>query len=515
MVLFTRSVVRSARINVFIIGEVYSFSKPKLSRREEYSSNHVLASRVSFLLTQSEVLMITKKAIKSKAIKSNAKKAVKTKALDYINVNAAGIDIGSKSHFVAIPEGRDTEHVREFQTFTSGLLELAAWLKETGITTVAMESTGVYWIPVYDLLEAKGFKVLLVNARHIKNVPGRKTDVLDCQWIQQLHSYGLLRGSFRPMEQILKMRTFMRHRAKLIEYAASHVQHIQKSLYLMNIQLNNVIRDVTGLTGMKIIRAIVNGERDPAKLAQYRDPCCKNSEEVICASLIGTYQEDHMFCLKQALDLYDFYSLKIAECDRQIEEVMSKLESLSDKEKVISKKKPQTKKHAFSFDMHQELVRITGVDLTAIPGLNVQSVSKIISEVGIDMSQWKTSKEFASWLGLCPGNKVSGGKRLGGKTAPSANKAAASFRMGANALRFSDSALGAFFRRLNSRLSAAKTVTAGAHKLAVIFYYMLKTGEEYVESGAQYYEERYKDRCIRNLEKKAAQLGFVLVPANS
>lgn len=457
--------------------------------------------------------MIPKNTKKSKVTKTRTKKSANLEALDYINVNAAGIDIGSKSHFVAVPAGRDTEHVREFQTFTNSLIELVNWLKKLKITTVAMESTGVYWIPVYDMLEANGFKVLLVNARHIKNVPGRKTDVLDCQWIQQLHSYGLLRGSFRPMDQILKMRTFMRHRAKLIEYAASHVQHMQKSLYLMNIQLNNVIRDVTGVTGMKIIREIVNGERDTAKLAQYRDPCCRRSEEDIRASLIGNYQEDHMFCLAQALQLYDFYSLKISECDGQIEKVMSEMESLSDKEKVTPRK-PATKKHAFSFDMHEELIRIAGVNLTAIPGLNVQSVSKIISEIGVDMNQWKTSKQFAAWLGLCPGNKVSGGKRLSGKTAPSANKAAASFRMGANALRFSDSALGAFFRRLNSRLSAAKAITAGAHKLAVIFYNMLKTGEEYIESGAQYYEERYKDRCIKNLERKATQLGFVLVPVN-
>lgn len=472
----------------------------------------MFSSRVlAFYQHNYEDIMISQNTKKSKPRKTRTKKAVKLEALDYINVNAAGIDIGSKSHFIAVPLGRDSEHVREFQTFTNSLIELVEWLKKLRITTVAMESTGVYWIPVYDLLEANGFQVLLVNARHIKNVPGRKTDVLDCQWIQQLHSYGLLRGSFRPMEQILKMRTLMRHRATLIEYASSHVQHIQKSLYLMNIQLNNVIRDVMGVTGMKIIREIVNGERDPVKLAQYRDPACKNSEEVIRASLVGNYQEDHMFCLKQALQLYDFYSLKIAECDGQIEKVMSEMEALSDKEKAIPTK-PQTKKHAFSFDMHQELARIAGVDLTAIPGLNVQSVSKIISEIGVDMSRWKTSKQFAAWLGLCPGNKVSGGKRLSGKTAPSSNKAAAAFRMGANALRFSDSALGAFFRRLNSRLSAAKAITAGAHKLAVILYNMLKTGEEYIESGARYYEERYKDRCIRNLEKKACQFGFMLVP---
>lgn len=510
MVFCTRSVVRSARIHVFIIGEAYRFYE--LSRREECSSNVFSPRVLAFTNTIAEEEAMMPKRIK----KSNKRKAIKKlEALDYINVNAAGIDIGSKSHFVAIPEGRDDQHVREFPTFTNSLIQLVNWLKEVGITTVAMESTGVYWIPVYDMLEMHGFEVLLVNARHIKNVPGRKTDVLDCQWIQQLHSYGLLRGSFRPKEQILKLRTYMRHRATLIEYASSHVQHIQKSLYLMNVQLNNAIRDVMGVTGMRIIRAIINGERDPAKLAQYRDPNCKNSEEVIRESLVGNYQEEHMFCLKQALELYDDYALKIAACDQQIQEIVSEMESLSDKEEKIAPKKAQTKKHAFLFNMHQELVRITGVDLTAIPGLNVQSIAKIISEIGVDMTRWDTSKQFAAWLGLCPGNKVSGGKRLSGKTAPSANKAAAALRIGANALRFSDSALGAFFRRLSHRLGAAKAITATAHKLAVILYNMIKMGQEYIESGAKYYEEQYKDRCIRNLEKKAAQFGFTLVPVSA
>lgn len=362
------------------------------------------------------------------------------------------------------------------------------WLKKTGITTVAMESTGVYWIPVYDMLEEHGFEVLLVNARHIKNVPGRKTDVIDCQWIQQLHSYGLLRGSFRPKNKILQMRTFMRQRSTLIQYQSSHILHIQKTLSLMNIQLKNAIRDITGVTGMAIVRAIVNGERDPVILAKYRDPKCKNSEEVIRESLVGNYQEDHLFCLAQAVELYDFYASKIIDCDQKIEKIIREMESLSDKkdkvsnleEKVIEKKKrkPLTKKHGYSFDMHQQLIKITGVDLTAIPGLSVQTVAKIISEIGVDMSKWETSKQFAAWLGVCPGNKVSGGKRLSGKTAPSANKAAAALRLAANSLRLTDTSLGAFFRRLNGRLGAAKAITAGAHKIAITLYNMLKNGQE-------------------------------------
>jgi len=460
--------------------------------------------------------------------KNSTKSKVKNKSerLDYININAAGIDIGSRSHFVAIPQGRDEQTVREFPTFTNSLIELISWLKKTGITTVAMESTGVYWIPVYDMLEEYGFEVLLVNARHIKNVPGRKTDVIDCQWIQQLHSYGLLRGSFRPKEKILQMRTFMRQRSTLIQYQSSHILHIQKALSLMNLQLKNVIRDVIGVTGMAIIRAIIAGERDPTILAKNRDPNCKNSVETIRESLIGNYQDDHMFCLTQAVELYDFYAEKITGCDQKIEKIMREMESLSDKKDQVSnqeekatkksrKLKAHTKKHAYSFDIHQQLIKITGVDLTAIPGLSVQTVAKIVSEIGVDMSKWETSKQFAAWLGLCPGNKVSGGKRLSGKTAPSANKAAVALRLAANSLRLTDTALGAFFRRMSSRLGAAKAITAGAHKIAVILYNMLKTGEEYMESGARYYEEAYQDRCLKNLERRAREFGFALTPLTS
>lgn len=435
----------------------------------------------------------------------------KSKKLTCINQNAAGIDIGSRSHFAAIPEGRSEKSVKEFPSFTNGLIELVNWLKENKINTVAMESTGVYWIPLYDILEQHGFEVLLVNASHIKNVPGKKTDVLDCQWIQQLHSFGLLRGSFRPKDSILKMRALMRHRSTLIEYAACHLQHIQKSLNQMNIKLMNVVSDISGLTGMKIIRDIVAGEKDPEQLARHRDPRCRNSKEIICESLVGNYKDEHLFTLKQMLDLYDYYSLKIQETDLQIQEIMSEMEDLTNKNTEISLKKPIRKKQSFAFDMHKELVRVIGIDLTAVPSFNVQTVSKIISEIGLDMSKWKTSKHFASWLALCPGNKVSGGKRLSGKTSPSANKAAAALRMAANSLRFSDSALGAFFRRKNAILGPAKTITAVAHKLAVILYNMLKERVEYIESGAKYYEEQHHNRCVKNLKKRAQELGFEIM----
>ena len=483
VVLRTRSPVRSVRIDVFVIGATFRIEPRGTPYGREFL--YIFSPCVFNLFKLSKEVYMKQKAIKT--IKSTKKSTVKkTEKLDYINTNAAGIDIGSKSHFVAIPEGRDKQTVREFATFTNSLIELVDWLKKNSITTVAMESTGVYWIPLYDMLEENGFEVLLVNARHIKNVPGRKTDVIDCQWIQQLHSYGLLRGSFRPKDKILQMRTLMRHRSTLIKYQSSHILHMQKTLSLMNIQLKNVIRDITGLTGMKIIEAIVSGERDPTILAQNRDPNCKNSEETIRESLIGNYQDDHMFCLTQALELYKFYGRQITDCDHKLEKLMKEMEDLSNKGNNTSQSnkiaKKTSKKHRYAFDMHQQLMKITGVDLTAIPGLNVQTIAKIISEIGVDMSKWKTSKQFAAWLGVCPGNKISGGKRLSGKTVPSANRAAAALRTAANALRLTDTALGAFFRRLSSRLGAAKAITAGAHKIAVILYNMLKNGLEYVES---------------------------------
>lgn len=460
--------------------------------------------------------MITKNVPKNKD---------QSKNLTCINPDTAGIDIGSKSHFVAIPRDKDQQYVREFQTFTNDLINLVNWLKEKNIKSVAMESTGVYWIPVYDLLEQHGFEVLLVNARHIKNVPGRKTDVQDCQWIQQLHSYGLLSGSFRPKDLILKMRVYMRQRATLIEYGASHIQHMQKALCLMNLQLHNVISDITGATGMNIIRDIVNGERDPVKLANHRDGRCKNSEEIIQESLIGNYTEEHVFCLKQSLALYDFYAAEIGKCDAEIKQLIEKMESIAQNQKEVAKEKPldhqQSKKpapkrdphkHGFKFDMAKEMQRITGVDLTAVPGLNVQTIAVVISEIGTDMSKWKTSKHFASWLGLCPRNKISGGKILSSKTCPSANKAAAALRKSANSLYRADCALGGFFRRMRSRLGAPKAITATAHKLAVILYNMLKDGLEFIETGAKYYEEQYRHKCVKNLHRRANELGFAIIP---
>lgn len=435
--------------------------------------------------------------------------------LEHINKMAAGIDIGSSSHFVAVPEGCDEISVREFASFTPDLHALADWLKRCGIETVAMESTGVFWIPLYELLESRGFEVKLVDARHVKNVSGRKTDVLDCQWLQQLHTYGLLSGAFRPSEQICALRAYMRQRNMLITCAGTHIQHMQKALSQMNIQLHNVLSDITGETGMKIIRAIVAGERDPVKLASHRDKRCKNSLEIIAKSLTGNYRGEHIFSLSQALELYDNYKEKILACDQEIEKQLFLFQDFSEENQnnvrcANQKKSKAHCKNKLSFDVSSHLIRITGVDLTAIPGIEASTALKIISEIGLDFSRWKNSKQFASWLGLCPGNKVSGGKRLGGKSKRTSNFAAAALRMAASTLHSSQSALGAFFRRLKSRLGAPKAITATAHKIATILYEMIKNHAEYNEVGQDYYEKQYRERIIKNLNSRAKTLGFEL-----
>lgn len=437
------------------------------------------------------------------------------KHLEHINLLAAGIDIGATSHFVAVPEGVSEITVREFRTFTSDLYALADWLKQCGIQTIAMESTGVYWIPVFEILEEKGFEVKLVDARQVKNVSGRKTDVLDCQWIQQLHTYGLLNGAFRPTDQICELRSYIRQRSMLIQSASRYIQQMQKALMQMNVQLHHVIADITGDTGMKIIRAIDKGERDPSILAKHRDSRCKTSIDDIKAALTGNYRAEHLFALKQSLELYDYFQEKIQACDDEIAKTMAKFSTNSNVcDTPVEKLNPSKKKaskNSPSFNLGAELHRLTGVDLLAVPGINHVSALQIIGEIGLDMTQWKNAKQFASWLGLCPGNKVSGGKRLSGKTKPSNNRAAATLRMAAFTLYRSQTSLGAYLRRLKSQKGPMKAITATAHKLAKIIYNMLRDGVEYKEAGQTYYEEQYRGRVLRNLRKKAAEFGFNLV----
>ena len=434
--------------------------------------------------------------------------------LSQVNLNAAGIDVGASSHFVAVPEDRWEQPVREFEAFTAELYRLADWLTECGVETVAMESTGVYWIPLFGVLEERGFQVMLVDPRRIKNVPGRKTDVVDCQWLQQLHTYGLLSGAFRPDEDIRRLRSYLRQRAMLVEYAAQHVQHMHKALTQMNVKLQHVIRDITGKTGMDIIEAIVGGERNPRKLARLRDPRTKADEKTIARSLQGHWREEHIFELTQALELYRTYQGKIAQCDREIERQLERFEDHSDGEPPAANSKKRNQKNAPRFDVQGQLYRMTGVDLTRIDGVDSYTALKVISEVGTDMTKWPSAGHFASWLGLSPNNRITGGKVISSRTKASANRAAKALRLAANALHRSGSALGAFLRRKKAHLGAPKAITATAHKLARIIYAMLRHGQEYVDAGAEYYESQYQQRALRAAKRRAAQLGYQLVPVS-
>lgn len=431
---------------------------------------------------------------------------------ELINPHAAGIDIGSRFHYVCVGKNKDSQPIRKFNCFTPDLHNLADWLIKCKITTVAMESTGVYWIPVFQILESHGLEVILVNARHVKNVPGKKTDVQDCQWLQQLHTYGLLSRSFRPDADICVLRSYVRQRDNLIRSARVHIQRMQKALTQMNIQLHKVISDITRATGIAIIKAILNGERDPQVLAKLRNVQIKNNEEVIAHALVGDYREEHLFSLQQEYDLYCFYQLKIAECDNRILLFYQNSSHQIDPiKKPLIKRKSKGRKSHPKFDLRHELYRIIGTDTTTIPGFDVLTVQSIISEVGLDMNKWSTEKHFASWLGLSPGNKISGDKVLNTKTRKVINRATVAFRMAAYAAGKSHTALGAYYRRLKSRLGAPKAITATARKLSCLFYRLLKYGNDYIERGMDYYETQYKERVIKNLKNRAQELGFNLV----
>lgn len=452
------------------------------------------------------------------AKRKKSPKVLSSEVLDQINLHAAGLDIGAEEIWACVPAERAEPSVQAFPTFTVDLHSLADWLTSCQIETVAMESTGIYWIPVYEILESRGFEVYLVNARHIKNVPGRKTDVLDCQWIQQLHTYGLLRASFRPPEEICAIRALARHRDNLIRYRSAHIQHMQKALQLMNVKLTQVVSDITGVTGLSIIRAMVAGERDPHALARFRQSGCAKSQEEIAKALQGNYKLEHLFVLKQALAQYDFYLQQIQECDTQMEAMYSSLPPAAPEDRGSPPPKPKRgkpRKNQAHFDVATELYQIVGIDLTAVDGLDALSVQSIITEIGMDVSAWPTVKHFASWLGLAPHNDKSGGKILRRRTKKTKNRANLAFRLAAQSLSRSQSALGAFYRRIKARHGPAKATTATAHKLARIVYFMLKNRTPYLDPGVTFYEQQYRDRVIRNLRRKAAALGLELVPAPS
>lgn len=441
--------------------------------------------------------------------KINLKPGKSKASLVITHPNAAGIDIGSAFHYVAVPPDRDEEPVRAFPSFTADLNAIADWLGICGVDVVAMESTGVYWIPLFELLESRGFKVLLINARHVKNVSGRKSDVLDCQWIQQLMTYGLLSGAFRPTEQVCVLRSLWRQRSVLLKSQARYVQHMQKALTQMNIQLANVISDLAGESGLKILRAVVAGERDGHVLASLKNTRIHASEEEIAKSLQGNWRAEHLFALKQALAGFDFIGIQMSEIDHEIEQQLQALQ-VNDGEPPAKRRRGRAR-NAPKFDLRTHLFKMCGVDLTRIDGIDVTTALAVISETGTDMSRFPTVGNFSSWMGLCPGTKITGGKVMSGKTKRCANRAAQALRLAAAALRTSKSALGAYYRRLCSRMDKAKAITATAHKLARLIYTMLTKGEEYTDMGQEYDEMRYQERAVKHLSQRAGKLGLKLV----
>jgi transposase len=446
---------------------------------------------------------------------SQAKRSRGRQELSPVHPHAAAIDIGATMHVAAVGPDCDERPVRTFQTFTDDLHRLADWFARCGIKTVVMESTGVYWIPIYEILEQRGFKAMLVNARDAKHVPGRKTDVSDAEWLQRLHEYGLLRPSFQPQAEMAGLRDYLRQRERLLDYAAAHIQHMQKALTQMNLQLHHVVSDITGVTGMRIIRAIVAGERDPVILASYRDARCHASVETVRQALVGNDREEHVFALTQALELYDVYQAKVAACDGQIEAILTRLRSSATPpvEKLPAARHKARSANAPAFEVREALHAILGVDLTQIHGLGPYLALKLVGECGTNLSAWPTAKHFTSWLGLAPHNKISGGKVLSSKTRRTSNRAATLLRLAATTVGRTDTALGAFFRRLSGRVGKAKAVTATARKIAVLFYNTLRHGMSYADPGASYYEERYRQRVLGNLQRRAKSMGFVLQQA--
>src|SRR5499427_293167 len=435
-------------------------------------------------------------------------------SLDVVHPDAAGIDIGNEFHYVAVPPTRDSQPVRRFGCTTSELKEMAVWLKQCAIRTIALQSTGVYWIAVYDILEEAGFEVYLVNARETKNLPGRKSDVQESQWLMKLHTYGLLRNSFRPTQEIRILRTYWRQRQDLVRSTGRHVQRMQKALTQMNIQLANVISDISGVTGQAILKAIMNGERDPRELAAYRDCRVEASQEEIAQALEGNWQEDQLFLLRQEQAGYEFCQKQIAECDQQLAHYLAGLEDRTQGATLpeeTRKWRRNKKKGNPQFNLRKELFRMTGTDLTQIDGIDVTAAMTVISEVGWDMSKWKTETHFVSWLKLSPDNKISGGKIIGKGRMPTNNRATTALRMAATTLRESDSYLGAQFRRLRTRLGPPVATKAMAAKLARLIYRMLRYGMKYVDQGVAFYEAQYRKQQVIHLKRKAAQLGLQII----
>jgi transposase len=442
------------------------------------------------------------------------KPRVSPSVLDRINPHAAGIDCGSAEHYVAVPPDRDATPVQSFSTFTHDLHRLADWLTACRVTSVAMEATGVYWIPVYEILEARGIEVHLVNARHVKNVPGRKSDVSDCEWLRELHSVGLLRGSFRPTAVIVALRAYLRHRQTLVESTAMYIHRMQKALAQMNLQLTLVVTDITGDTGLRILRDIVAGQHDPTHLARYRHRRCNASEAEIAAALTGHYRPEHLFVLQQNLELFDACQGQITACDRAIEthlQAVAAAVPIPTSPLPAARVKRTPRGHDPRFEIRTPLHQLAGVDLSQIDGIAPYTALRLVSEIGTDMKRWPTEKHFTSWLTLAPKNKISGGRLLSSRTQPSANRAAAILRMTAMSLGRTQTALGAFYRRLAVRIGKAQAITATARKIAILVYRTLKGEFVYRDPGANGYDAQQRKRALRSIRQRAEALGFALV----
>jgi transposase len=444
----------------------------------------------------------------------------RTERVEIVHPNAAGLDIGAHEIYACVPPDREGPTVQAFGTFTPDLNRLADWLVAHQIDTVAMESTGVYWIPPFEILEARGLKVFLVNGRHIKHVPGRKSDVQDCQWIQKLHALGLLTGSFRPDGEMCALRAYLRHRADLVHHRAAHILHMQKALQQMNIQLPQVLTDITGETGMAIVRAIVGGERDSVRLAQLRHYRCKSPEETIAKALTGSWKDEHLFALQQSLELYDFYTRQIANCDTQIQQQYTVMKPRWEILPELGEPTPipqprKNSKNRPAFDVEAAIVRLTGVDLAAITGIGASLAQTILSEIGTDMSRWPTPKHFASWLGLAPHNDISGGKVLRSRTLRTNNRAGLAFRQAATSVSRTSTAFGVYYRRKRAQGGPQFAQVATAHKIARTVYHLLKNHVQYIDLGADVYEQKLRDRDVAALRKKAAKLGFTLASRDS
>lgn len=439
---------------------------------------------------------------------------------EVINPHAAGIDVGASEMWVCVPGAEECvrDRVRRFGTDTTELEAIAAWLLERGVKTVAMESTGVYWIPLYQVLENHGLEACLVNARHVKNVPGRrKTDRLDCQWLQKLHACGLLSSSFRPPPEICRLRSCLRHRATLVQEQATHIQRMQKALREMNVQLDAAVSDVTGTSGMRMLDAIVGGQHDPKALADMADPRVRKSREQIARCLQGDYRPEHLFVLRQVLAAYRFFVEQMRECDREVERYTVQLQEAAGRADTAlpctsAETAKRKKGNVPEYDVRTQLYRLAGVDLTLIPGIGELTAQGLVSETGLDMKRWPGEKAFASWLDLCPSPKISGGRIIGPGRRHAANRASQMFRQAASTLKNSHCWLGSFYRRIRARRGGGVAVKATAHKLATIYYTVLLTGKDYRQVDVKQYEDRLRERTLRTLQRRARQLGMELVP---